>query len=105
MLRAVHAAIDGRTHGTILRWANGDALTRGAASRLLQRVVREAGVTSRPAHTPCARTFCIAGLISGVPLPDMQYAMRHANARTSILNRDSLPDGGKRLGRKAGWDV
>lgn len=30
------------------------------------------------------RTFCTAGLISGVPLRAMQYAMRHADARTTL---------------------
>ena len=30
------------------------------------------------------RTFCTAGLISGVPLRDMQYAMRHADTRTTM---------------------
>ena len=47
----------------------------------------DAGVTSpaSPAspHT-MRRTFCTAGLISGVPLRDMQSAMRHADARTTI---------------------
>jgi site-specific recombinase XerD len=32
------------------------------------------------------RTFCTAGLISGVSLQDMQYAMRHADARTTICD-------------------
>ena len=30
------------------------------------------------------RTFCTAGLISGVPLRDMQYAMRHSDSRTTL---------------------
>jgi len=84
VLRAVKAATDGRSHGPILLSAKGDALTRGAASRLLHRVVREAGVTSPTSPHTLRRTFCTAGLISGVPLRDMQYAMRHADARTTI---------------------
>jgi integrase/recombinase XerD len=40
VLRAVKAAIEGRSRGPILRSAKGKALTRGAASRLLRRVVR-----------------------------------------------------------------
>jgi len=55
-----------------------------AASRLLNRVVRAAGVTSPTSPHTLRRTFCTAGLISGVPLRDMQYAMRHADARTTI---------------------
>lgn len=84
VLRAVKAATDGRSHGPILLPAKGDALTRGAASRLLHRVVREAGVTSPTSPHTLHRTFCTAGLISGVPLRDMQYAMRHADAHTTI---------------------
>src|SRR5664280_1485399 len=56
VLRAVKAAIEGRSRGPILLSAKGKALTRGAAGRLLRRVVREAGVTSpaRLARTRCA---------------------------------------------------
>lgn len=84
VLRAVKAATAGSAHGPILLSANGAALTRGAASRLLARVVREAGVSSPASPHTLRRTFCTAGLISGVPLRDMQYAMRHADARRTI---------------------
>ena len=30
------------------------------------------------------RTFCTAGLVSGIPLRDMQYAMRHSDSRTTL---------------------
>ncbi len=68
----------------ILLSGKGDKLPRGAASRLLHRVVREAGVTSPASPHTLRRTFCTARLISGVPLRDMQHAMRHADARTTI---------------------
>ncbi len=84
VLRAVRAATDGRTVGAILVSAKGAALSRGAASRLLARVVKAAGVTAPASPHSLRRTFCTAGLISGVPLRDMQYAMRHADARTTI---------------------
>ena len=70
--------------GPVRQSATGQSLTRGAASRLLQRVVREAGVHHDVSPHTLRRTFCTAGLISGVPLRDMQYAMRHAGARTTI---------------------
>ncbi len=82
--RAVKAATAGRSSGPILVSAKDAALTRGAASRLLARVVRAAGVTTAVSPHSLRRTFCTAGLISGVPLRDMQYAMRHADARTTI---------------------
>ncbi len=84
VLRAVKAATAGRSSGPILLSAKGAALTRGAASRLLARVVQAAGVTTPVSPHSLRRTFCTAGLISGVPLRDMQYAMRHADARTTI---------------------
>jgi site-specific recombinase XerD len=84
VLRAVKAATEGRTGGPILLSAKATPLTRGGASRLLGRVVRAAGVTSPTSPHTLRRTFCTAGLISGVPLRDMQYAMRHADARTTI---------------------
>jgi len=46
--------------------------------------VLEAGVTSPASPHTLRSTFCTAGLISGVPLRDMQSAMRHADARTTI---------------------
>ncbi len=56
---------------------------RGAAARLLGCVVRASGVTSPASPHALRRKFCTAGLISGVPLQDMQYAMRQADARTT----------------------
>jgi integrase len=43
-------------------------------------------LSASPPQSPHAlrRTFCTAGLLSGVPLRDMQYAMRHGDARTTI---------------------
>jgi integrase/recombinase XerD len=84
VLRAVKAATEGRDRGPILLSAKGTCLTRGGVGRLLSRVVRAAGVTSPTSPHTLRRTFCTAGLISGVPLRDMQYAMRHADARTTI---------------------
>ena len=84
VLRAVNAATEGRTAGPVLLSRTGGQMSRGAASRLLARVVRASGVSSPASPHALRRTFCTAGLISGVPLRDMQYAMRHADARTTI---------------------
>ena len=59
-------------------------MSRGAAARLLSRVVRASGDTSSANPQAMRRTACTAGLNSGVPLRDMQYAMRHADARTTM---------------------
>lgn len=84
VLRAVQAAVAGRPDGAILLLGNGLPMKRGAAARLLTKVVRLAGVRMAASPHSLRRTFCTAGLISGVPLWDMQYAMRHADARTTI---------------------
>jgi len=84
VLRAVHAAVAGRPAGPILVGHDGEAMKRGAAARLLTKVVHLVGVSTPASPHALRRTFCTAGLISGVPLRDMQYAMRHADARTTI---------------------
>jgi site-specific recombinase XerD len=84
VLRAVRAATDRRTTGPLFVSAKGQALTRGAASRLLGTVVQRAGISHAVSPHTLRRTFCTVGLISGVPLRDMQYAMRHADARTTM---------------------
>ena len=47
---------------------------------MLGRVVREAGVITPTSPHTLRRTVCAAGLITGVPLWDMQFAMRHPDA-------------------------
>ncbi len=84
VLRAVHAAVADRQVEPILLSRSGQTMKRGAAARLLTKVVRLAGVNTPASPHSLRRTFCTAGLISGVPLRDMQYAMRHADARTTI---------------------
>ena len=84
VLRAMKAATDGRAAGPLLLSRTDGQMSRGAAARLLARVVRASGVTSPASPHTLRRTFCTAGLISGVPLRDMQYAMRRADARTTM---------------------
>jgi len=62
VLRAVRAATDGRTTGPVLQSAKGQAFTRGAASRLLARVVGQAGISHPVSPHTLRRTFCTAGL-------------------------------------------
>ena len=59
-------------------------MKRGAAAWLLTKIVRLAGVSTPAGPHSLGRTFCTAGLISGVPLRDMQHAMRHAHGGTTI---------------------
>ena len=72
VLRAVQAAVAGRPDGPILIGHDGEAMKRGAAARLLTKVVDLAGVSTPASPHALRRTFFTAGLISGVPLRDMQ---------------------------------
>ena len=84
VLRAVRDAIGGRTAGPLLRNRHGERLSRQAAAGQLRRLARDAGLTQHLSPHTLRRTFCTAGLVSGVPLRDMQYAMRHADSRTTL---------------------
>jgi integrase/recombinase XerD len=84
VLRAVEDARAGRTLGSLLTTRTGGQMNRGGAARLLTRIARDAGVSTAVSPHALRRTFCTAGLISGVPLRDMQYAMRHSDARTTM---------------------
>ena len=84
VLRAVQDAIGTRTDGPILATRTGRAMTRAGAARMLSGIARHAGVTTPISPHALRRTFCTAGLLSGVALRDMQHAMRHADARTTI---------------------
>lgn len=59
-------------------------MTRASAACRLSRLARSVGLEHPVSPHSLRRTFCTAGLISGVPLRDMQYAMRHADSRTTL---------------------
>ena len=84
MLRAVRDAADGRSAGPLLLNRHGERLRPAAAAGRLRRLAKLAGLTQHLSPHTLRRTFCTAGLISGVPLRDMQYAMRHADSRTTL---------------------
>jgi integrase len=84
VLRAVRDVIAGRTAGPILLTRSGRRMDRAAASRALTRVAKTAGVTRHISPHGLRRTFCTTGLVAGVSIRDMQYAMRHADPRTTL---------------------
>jgi site-specific recombinase XerD len=84
VLRAVHDSIGDRESGPILLNTRGQRMTPAAASGRLRRLARITGIEHAVSPHSLRRTFCTAGLISGVPLRDMQYAMRHADTRTTM---------------------
>ena len=84
VLRAVRDATDGRASGPILRIRTGARMDRAGASRALTRVARRAGIAHAISPHGLRRTFCTTGLVAGIALRDMQYAMRHADPRTTL---------------------
>jgi integrase/recombinase XerD len=66
-----------------LRSRTGRRMDRAAASRALSRVTRAAGITRPISPHGLRRTFCTTGLVAGIGIRDMQYAMRHADPRTT----------------------
>jgi site-specific recombinase XerD len=84
VLRAVRAVIGDRTGGPILRTRTGGRMDRAGAARALTRVAKAAGIVHPISPHGLRRTFCTAGLLTGIPLRDMQYAMRHADPRTTL---------------------
>ena len=84
VLRAVHEATTERKAGPILLNRAGapddPRRSRRAAPPARARIGLEHPVSPHSLR----RTFCTAGLVSGVPLRDMQYAMRHSDSRTTL---------------------
>jgi len=77
-------AVDGRSSGPILRTRSGRRMDRAGASRALTRVAHAAGITRKISPHGLRRTFCTTGLVAGISLRDMQYAMRHTDPRTTM---------------------
>ena len=84
VLRAVREAVAGRIAGPILRTSTGRRMDRAGASRALARVARAAGISHSISPHGLRRTFCTTGLVAGISIRDMQYAMRHADPRTTM---------------------
>ena len=84
VLRAVREAIGGRASGPILRTRTGRRMDRAGASTALTRVARAACISHQISPHGLRRTFCTTGLVAGIAIRDMQYAMRHADPRTTL---------------------
>lgn len=83
VMRAVRACIGGRTEGPLLLNKVGKRLDQRAAHRMVRRIAERAHVNTDISPHSLRRTFCTSGLISGVPMRDMQIAMRHSDPRTT----------------------
>jgi site-specific recombinase XerD len=84
VLRAVHEATADRDSGPILLNRVGTRMTPASATGRLRHLGRLIGLEHPISPHSLRRTFCTAGLVSGVPLRDMQYAMRHSDSRMTL---------------------
>ena len=91
--RACEAAIGDRTSGALLLSRSGRRMDRHAATRIVQRVAKGAGITKHLSPHSLRHGFITNALDAGVPLRDVQIAARHADPRTTTRydrNRDQL---------------
>jgi integrase/recombinase XerD len=91
---AVFTAIGDRTAGPILlnQWRR--RMTRQVASRLIRQVAESAVLPSHVTPHSFRRAFCQTMLAFGVPLTDVQDAMRHSDPKTTLIydQRRKSPD-------------
>ena len=82
--RAIDLAVGERSEGPIFLARNGERLDRHAASRIVRRIARRAGITKRVGPHTLRHAFITAALDAGVPLRDVQEAASHADPRTTM---------------------
>jgi integrase len=81
--RAVDQAAGERLDGPVLLMSSGRRLDRHAATRIVRRLAKRAGITKHISPHSLRHSFITAALDAGVPLRDVQIAARHADPRTT----------------------
>jgi integrase/recombinase XerD len=79
--RAMDLAIGDRSGGPVFLSASGRRMDRHAASRIVRRVARAAGLDKHITPHSLRHAFTTAALDAGVPLRDVQEAASHADPR------------------------
>ncbi len=83
--RAVDLAIGERTEGPLFLNHDGTrCLDRHAASRVVRRLAKQAGIDKRIGPHSLRHSFITAALDAGVALRDVQEAASHADPRTTM---------------------
>jgi len=81
--RAVDLAAGERTSGPLLLTQASNRMNRHAATRIVHRLAKRAGITKHISPHSLRHSFITAALDAGVPLRDVQIAARHADPRTT----------------------
>ena len=82
--RAIDLVVGERVEGPIFVAATGRRLDRHAATRIVRRAARQAGIVKRISPHTLRHAFITAALDAGVPLRDVQEAASHADPRTTM---------------------
>ena len=82
-LDAIERATEGRTSGPLFVGADGEPLSRHAATRVVSRLARAAGITKRLSPHSCRHAFVTLALDAGVSLRDVQDGAGHASPETT----------------------
>jgi site-specific recombinase XerD len=81
--RSIDQAAGDRTEGPLLLTRSGRRMNRQAATRIVRRLAKRAGITKHISPHSLRHSFITAALDAGVPLRDVQIAARHADPRTT----------------------
>ena len=81
--RAVDLAAGERISGPLLVGRSGQRLNRQAATRIVVRLAKRAGVDKHISPHSLRHSFITAAVDAAVPLRDVQIAARHADPRTT----------------------
>jgi len=82
--RAIDLAIGERLDGPVFTSVSGAQMDRHAASRIVRRTARRAGIDKHVTPHTLRHGFITAALDAGVPLRDVQEAASHADPRTTM---------------------
>jgi integrase/recombinase XerD len=108
-LPAVHAAIDDRTSGPLLRTRTSAGMDRRSVHRYVATTAQVAGIRRPIGPHALRRTVGTVGLNQGIPLRDVQRLLRHARPETTLGSYDITGDALERhashqlAGFLAGW--
>ena len=81
--RAVDLAAGERTSDPLLLTRAGNRMNRHAATRIVRRLAKRAGISKHISPHSLRHSFITAALDAGVPLRDVQIAAHHADPRTT----------------------
>ena len=81
--RVLDAAAGDRTTGALIRTRTGRRMDRNAATRIVKRLAKRAGISHKVGCHALRHAYITAALDAGVPLRDVQIAARHADPRTT----------------------